>query len=105
MTEDPFVRDWFEHASKLEASDAFVDAIARRIQTRQKMMQVAFAFSALTGIGLLWASRFLLAPIAAWVTTVFGSITSVLTSPLTWILSAALSVAAWSVARCRGWDV
>ena len=105
MIDDPLIRDWFESSSKPETSNDFVAGVVHRIHAGRRRMRAAAVICAFVGISMLWMGRALLASGIAVVSTVFSSVSSIMTWPLTWVVSAVLLIAAWSVARCRGWDM
>ena len=102
---DPIIGDWFQTASEPESSDEFIDSVLDRVRASHRRIHLLAIAAALIAGYTIWIYRDQLGLIGAHLVQAFVTVSALITSPLTWALSIAALAAAWSVARCRGWDV
>jgi hypothetical protein len=102
---DPMVREWFEKVREPESSDDFIESVMDRVRASARRIHLLPIGAALIASSTIWIHRELLGPIGAHLVQAFVTVSALITSPVTWTLSVAVLAAAWSVARCRGWDV
>jgi hypothetical protein len=102
---DPIVLEWFEKVREPESSDDFIESVMDRVHSSHRGILLLATAAALTTSSTIWIYRDLLGPIGAHLVQAFVTLSALITSPLTWALSLTVLAAAWSVARCREWDV